>query len=66
MDNKELYDRINKAADIISQSNRRGYGNYVIVNSQVADYLNHLDLLKERQDKIDKILRRIKDKKYDK
>lgn len=66
MDNNELYDKINKAANILSQKSRSGYGNYMIVNSTVAEYFKHLDLIKERQDKINKILRRIKDKKYGK
>lgn len=64
MDNKELYDRILKASEYINKQSRKSYANYIVCSPQVAETLSHLDLLKERQDKIRRILRRIKDKKY--
>jgi len=56
---KDLIDRINKAANIINQQQRYGNGNYIIVNNQVADFLNGLNLLEERKQKIQKIINRI-------
>lgn len=65
MNNKELYDKILKAANIIHEKTIRGNGNYMIVNSEIATSINHINILEERKSKIGKILKRMKNnKKY--
>lgn len=47
MDNKELIDKINKASDFISKKARNGSGNFMIVNSKVADVIQDIQLESE-------------------
>lgn len=66
MNNKELFDKILKASEIIHNQALRGPANYVVCSPSVTEAIKHIDLLELRKNKINKILRRIKDKKYGK
>ena len=52
---KELIDKINKAAEILHQANLKRSGNYIIVSSKIAEMINNLDIKKHRRKKLDKI-----------
>lgn len=60
MDNKKLTSDLLKASQTIHQRTIRGSGNYMIVSSKVADVIRHLDILEERKDKINRIIKRMK------
>jgi len=66
MDNKELYDKILKVSEVIHKQALRGPANYIVCSPSVSEAMKHMDLLELRKDKIKKIMRRIKDKKYGK
>jgi len=55
-----LIDKINKASTIIHNASLRGSGNFIIVNSQVAETINNMDKIRLRRKKIEKIMRRMK------
>jgi len=54
MTNKELYDRIMIASEVIEKASR-SKGSYIIVNSQVAEALENLDIKKQRKKKLKKL-----------
>lgn len=55
MDNKSLVDKLLKASQQIHQSSLRGPGNYITVNSNIADIINKLERQKNRKDKIKRL-----------
>jgi len=57
---KDLIDKINKASNLINQKQRYGRGNYMIVNSIIAEQFENINLLEERKNKIKQIFKRIK------
>lgn len=54
-----LEDFIN-AANKINNANRRGVGNYVVVNSEIADEFNKIQKIEERKKKISKLKKILK------
>ena len=52
MSNKSLVDRLLKASQKIHQSSLRGPGNYITVNSTIADIIYKIDRPKIRNKKI--------------
>lgn len=57
---KDLINKINKLFDLINQRQRYGQGNFMIVNSIVAEQIKNINLLEERKNKIKQIFKRIK------
>lgn len=57
---KDLIDKINKASNLISQKQRYGRGNYMIVSPIIAEQIKNINLLEERKNKIQQIFKRIK------
>jgi hypothetical protein len=54
---KELYDRIKEASDIINKNSMKGSGNYLIVNTKIAEYFELEEKRKNRNIKINEILK---------
>lgn len=54
--NYDLYNIILKSANTIAKKNRNGSGNFMIVNSQVAEALNGFDMQEQRKKKMKRIL----------
>lgn len=57
---KDLINKINKLFDLMNQRQRYGQGNFMIVNSIVAEQIKNINLLEERKNKIKQIFKRIK------
>ena len=59
MSNKELYDKIKEASDIINKKSMKGSSNYIIVNPKIAEYFELEEKRKNRDKKINQIVNEI-------
>lgn len=60
MNQKTLYEKIQKASNIIHQKSLKGSSNFMIVSSRIAEMLSKLDLKEQRKKKLEAL--RIKNK----
>jgi len=56
MNDYDLYNKILKSANTIAKNTRSGSGNFMIINSQVAEALNGIDMQEQRKKKMKRIL----------
>lgn len=59
MSNKELITKLNIASKLIHEKSLRGNGNFIIVNSQIAELIDNIDKMKLRDKKLKKIMKRL-------
>lgn len=57
MNQNELIEKINKAANIIHQKNIRGEADYIIVSPEVAEIIDNLNIKRHRLKKLKQIFK---------
>lgn len=60
MTNKSLIEKINLSSNMIHRNSVRGVGDYIIVNSEVAEKIRELDLKHLRKKKLIEIENKLK------